>query len=105
MYVFQLFDYYAASGMALLWVCFFECAAVAWVYGNRRYYDNLEYMLGYRMNPWLRVCWTVLTPIITCVRHSTFPIKGIVDMYETVHFVNKNNDRTRISTMLNYLRC
>ena len=95
MYVFQLFDYYAASGMALLWVCFFECAAVAWVYGNRRYYDNLEYMLGYRLNPWLRICWTVLTPIITCVRHSTFCIKGIVDMYETVHFVNRNNDRKK----------
>ena len=80
MYVFQLFDYYAASGMALLWVCFFECAAVSWVYGNRRYYDNLEYMLGYRLNPWLRVCWTVLTPILTCVRHLHFITTGILRM-------------------------
>ncbi|KAI4871868.1 hypothetical protein NFI96_003790 [Prochilodus magdalenae] len=32
MYVFQLFDYYAASGVCLLWVAFFECIAVAWVY-------------------------------------------------------------------------
>lgn len=36
MYVFQLFDYYAASGVCLLWVAFFECIAVAWVYGEYR---------------------------------------------------------------------
>lgn len=34
MYVFQLFDFYAASGVCLLWVAFFECIAVAWVYGE-----------------------------------------------------------------------
>ena len=34
MYIFQIFDYYSASGYTLLWVCFFEVVAVGWVYGE-----------------------------------------------------------------------
>ncbi|XP_034387997.1 solute carrier family 6 member 6b [Cyclopterus lumpus] len=64
MYVFQLFDYYAASGVCLLWVAFFECIAVAWVYGADNYYDALEDMLGYRPNAWMKWSWTIITPLL-----------------------------------------
>ncbi|XP_053407541.1 sodium- and chloride-dependent taurine transporter-like isoform X2 [Mercenaria mercenaria] len=33
MYVFQIFDYYSASGLVLLWICFFEAIVVSWVFG------------------------------------------------------------------------
>lgn len=66
MYVFQLFDYYSASGMTLLWVCFFESISIGWVYGGVKYYDNLELMFGFRINPWFRICWMVITPLVTC---------------------------------------
>uniref|UniRef100_A0AAX7TS74 Transporter n=1 Tax=Astatotilapia calliptera TaxID=8154 RepID=A0AAX7TS74_ASTCA len=64
MYVFQLFDYYAASGVCLLWVAFFECIAVAWVYGVDNFYDAIEDMIGYRPNPWMKWSWTVVTPLL-----------------------------------------
>uniref|UniRef100_A0A8C7IM39 Transporter n=1 Tax=Oncorhynchus kisutch TaxID=8019 RepID=A0A8C7IM39_ONCKI len=64
MYVFQLFDYYAASGVCLLWVAFFECIAVAWIYGADNFYDAIEDMIGYRPNPWMKWSWTFITPVL-----------------------------------------
>ncbi|KAF6216904.1 hypothetical protein GE061_001254, partial [Apolygus lucorum] len=65
MYVFQLFDYYGASGMVLLWFCFFECLAVAHVYGIDKFYCNIKEMIGYTPGHWLRVCWLWVTPAVT----------------------------------------
>ncbi len=66
MYVFQLFDYYAGSRIILL-IAFFECLVIAWIYGADRFYDNLEMMLGFRMNGYMKWCWKIVTPIFTIV--------------------------------------
>uniref|UniRef100_A0A8C9V314 Transporter n=1 Tax=Scleropages formosus TaxID=113540 RepID=A0A8C9V314_SCLFO len=73
MYVFQLFDYYAASGVCLLWVAFFECVAVAWVYGVDNFYDAIEDMIGYRPSPWMKLSWTIITPVL-CVGCFVFSL-------------------------------
>ncbi|XP_069111626.1 sodium- and chloride-dependent creatine transporter 1-like isoform X2 [Argopecten irradians] len=64
MYVFQLFDYYAASGMVLLWCVFFELVAIGWVFGADRFYDAIELMIGSRINPYLYICWKYLSPLL-----------------------------------------
>uniref|UniRef100_A0A671QKY2 Transporter n=1 Tax=Sinocyclocheilus anshuiensis TaxID=1608454 RepID=A0A671QKY2_9TELE len=64
MYVFQLFDYYSASGMTLLWQAFWECVVVAWVYGADRFMDDIARMIGYRPFPWMKWCWSIITPCV-----------------------------------------
>ncbi|XP_076023237.1 sodium- and chloride-dependent creatine transporter 1-like isoform X2 [Genypterus blacodes] len=54
MYVFQLFDYYSASGITLLWQAFWECVVIAWVYGADRFMDDVARMIGYQPLPYMK---------------------------------------------------
>ncbi|KAK7891628.1 hypothetical protein WMY93_023591 [Mugilogobius chulae] len=73
LYVFQLFDYYAASGMCLLFVSIFETVCIAWIYGADRFYDNIEDMIGYRPGPIIKYCWLFFTPA-TCLATFAFSL-------------------------------
>lgn len=61
-YVFQLMDFYAASGMSLLWCVFFQTVAICWVFGAKRLYNCIEQMIGYRVNWYWYICWCFLAP-------------------------------------------
>ncbi|XP_044927553.1 sodium- and chloride-dependent betaine transporter isoform X8 [Mustela putorius furo] len=73
MYIFQLFDYYASSGICLLFLAVFEVICVSWVYGADRFYDNVEDMIGYRPWPLVKVSWLFLTPglCLVCAQPAT----------------------------------
>jgi len=66
-YIFQIFDWYSAT-FALISISLMECIAIAWFYGARRMYDDIEMMIGYKPCVWWRICWVILTPfILVCV--------------------------------------
>uniref|UniRef100_A0A8C5PB97 Solute carrier family 6 member 13 n=1 Tax=Leptobrachium leishanense TaxID=445787 RepID=A0A8C5PB97_9ANUR len=73
MYVFQLFDYYAASGICLLFVAIFETICIGWVYGANNFYDNIEHMIGYRPFPVIKYCWLFFTPAV-CIATFVFSL-------------------------------
>uniref|UniRef100_A0A8B9HG62 Transporter n=1 Tax=Astyanax mexicanus TaxID=7994 RepID=A0A8B9HG62_ASTMX len=73
MYVFQVFDYYSASGITLLWQAFWECVVVAWVYGADRFMDDVARMIGYRPQPYMKWCWSYITPLIQLI----FVLQGV----------------------------
>ncbi|XP_075316116.1 sodium- and chloride-dependent GABA transporter 2-like [Odontesthes bonariensis] len=64
LYVFQLFDYYACSGMTLLLFAVLQSVCIGWVYGADRHYDNVKDMIGYYPWPFMKYCWKYFTPAI-----------------------------------------
>ncbi|XP_012670425.2 solute carrier family 6 member 22, tandem duplicate 2 [Clupea harengus] len=73
LYVFQLFDYYACSGMTLLTFAILQSVCIGWVYGAENMYDNIEDMIGYRPWPVMKYCWQYVTPIV-CMATLVFSI-------------------------------
>lgn len=87
MYVFQIFDYYSASGMTLLWMSLWECITVAWFYGADRFYGNIEHMIGYRPNPVLKWCWMFITPaVVLAILISTWVSHENLVYNRTYHY-------------------
>uniref|UniRef100_A0A8C9Z3H6 Transporter n=1 Tax=Sander lucioperca TaxID=283035 RepID=A0A8C9Z3H6_SANLU len=85
MYVFQLFDSYAASGMCLLFVAIFESICIGWVYGSDRFYLNIEDMIGYKPVFFIKWCWMILTPGICAAIFLFFLIKYKPLKYNNVY--------------------
>ncbi|CAF95116.1 unnamed protein product, partial [Tetraodon nigroviridis] len=85
MYVFQLFDYYSASGITLLWQAFWECVVIAWVYGADRFMDDVARMIGYHPLPYMKCCWSYITPLV-CVGVFLFHVVNFKPLtYNTVY--------------------
>ncbi|XP_074602678.1 sodium- and chloride-dependent transporter XTRP3 [Brevipalpus obovatus] len=61
-YLFSLFDIYAGS-YSLLIVAFFECITIAFLYGLKRFSDDIELMTGQRPSYYMLFCWRYAAPV------------------------------------------
>ncbi|XP_076870553.1 sodium- and chloride-dependent GABA transporter 2-like isoform X2 [Brachyhypopomus gauderio] len=64
LYIFQLFDYYACSGMTLLLFAILQSVCVGWVYGADRLHDDITDMIGYPPLSLTIYCWKYITPLV-----------------------------------------
>ncbi|XP_029358794.1 sodium- and chloride-dependent GABA transporter 2-like [Echeneis naucrates] len=83
LYIFQLFDHYACSGMTLLLFATLQSVCIGWVYGADRQYDNVEDMIGYRPWPFMKYCWLYFTPAV-----CTFTLFFSILKYTPLKFNN-----------------
>ncbi|XP_068507552.1 sodium- and chloride-dependent GABA transporter 2-like isoform X3 [Syngnathus scovelli] len=65
MYIFQIFDYYACNGACILFLCVFESLTIGWIFGAERMCGIITDMTGERANPFFKICWRFLTPMVS----------------------------------------
>ncbi len=63
-YIFQLMDFYSASGIPILWCCFFQTIAIGWIFGTRRFADCVQQMTGYKPSIYWIVTWGGIAPVV-----------------------------------------
>ncbi|XP_065315007.1 sodium- and chloride-dependent glycine transporter 2-like isoform X1 [Gordionus sp. m RMFG-2023] len=61
-YLFSLIDNYSA-GWPLLFISLIQCAIVSYIYGIERFLNDIETMLGYKVNFWWKLCWKYISPV------------------------------------------
>ena len=65
-YLLNLVDY-SVSGFPLLFVALLELVAINWIYGYKRFSDDIKMMLGHKPNIYWKVCWLGLSPAVVGV--------------------------------------
>ena len=66
-----LLDSYGA-GFPYLMFALFECIAIAWLYGTKRFVNDIRTMIGDKyvdswFFTWWTICWSAITPALMTV--------------------------------------
>ncbi|KAK7082006.1 hypothetical protein SK128_016315 [Halocaridina rubra] len=77
-YIFILFDDFSGN-IPLLIVAFFECISVSYVYGLRKFSDDIELMTGSRPGAFWLMCWKYFSPAVMLTILGASIIKQVVN--------------------------
>lgn len=69
-YLFQLMDFYSASGITILFCCFFQTIAIGWFFGTFKFATCVEQMTGYKPNSYWTTTWGLVAPLVMFVSVS-----------------------------------
>lgn len=84
-YIFQLLDSYAA-GYSILVAVFCEAIALSWIYGIKRFSNDLKEMLGFEISRWWFFIWKFIAPLFIL----TIIIYGLIN-YQPISYQNYVN--------------
>jgi len=85
-YIFQLMDFYGASGIPILWCCFFQTIAIGWIFGVNKFSNAVEQMTGLRPNLYWRITWAVVAPLVMAVIFLFYCFKWEPVKYGTTEY-------------------
>ena len=63
-------DFYSASGIPILWCCFFQTIAIGWIFGVEKFALCVEQMTGYKPNYYWILTWSIIAPLVMAVRQK-----------------------------------
>nr|CAB3266314.1 sodium- and chloride-dependent GABA transporter 2-like [Phallusia mammillata] len=61
-YIFNMYDNYAAAGWVLFFIGICECVTMSWLYTPGKFWDHVCQMLGFRPVPWFKFAWACVAP-------------------------------------------
>ena len=62
-------DFYSASGIPILWCCFFQTIAIGWIFGATKFAHCVEQMTGYTPHAYWWWTWAVIAPATMAVNN------------------------------------
>jgi solute carrier family 6 GABA transporter-like protein 1 len=85
-YIFQLMDFYGASGIPILWCCFFQTIAIGWIFGVKKFSGCIEQMTGIKPGLYWIVCWAGVAPLVMLVIFLFYVVRWEPVKYGTVEY-------------------
>ena len=101
-YIFQLMDFYGASGIPILWCCFFQVystslhpsktlllsqtIAIGWIFGVNKFANCVEQMTGFRPNLYWTLTWGAVAPAVMAVIFLFYCFRWEPVKYGTVEY-------------------